>query len=378
MKSPVRFTPKKEIITLTSLRGIAAMGVVTLHLAPQFSGVFDINVYTHFIKKSYLWVDFFFILSGFIMCYVYGSLFKENLTRKNYFRFMSLRLIRIYPLHFATLSVFLIFEFLQLFLTKMEYVRGITVFENQTSIFSLIANAFLIHSWGVVKTPGWNEPSWSISAEFFAYLLFPFLMFFVVKLREFGFFLLGIIGFGLLLYLQVTNGNMFASVQQGLMRGLGGFLIGMVIFHINGIVGKTDKRFIGFAQLISVIGIIWIMHTGSPDIAVIPFFALLILFSSTDQSWIGTFCRMRPVYFLGTISYSLYMTHNIVILAFNKKWGTIIPDLNFVFKTGWVFLLTGVQLALIIFISYIFYTYIEDWFRRYLRQKIIENKTSAT
>ena len=377
MKSPTRYSAKNEIVSLTSLRGVAAMGVVLLHLRPQLVSVFDVNIYTNFIAKSYLWVDFFFILSGFIMCHVYGSLFEERLTSKNYFKFICLRLIRIYPLHLATLAVFIGFELLQLILTNMRFLGGVTVFENQTSIFSLIANILLIHSWDIVDVPGWNAPSWSISAEFFVYLLFPFLLFTFIKLKKIGFFLMGLAGFGLLIGLQISKGDLFSTVQQGLIRALGGFLIGMVVFYLNGIVGKINEQLINVAQAIAVIGIVWFMHIGGPDIAVIPFIALLILFSSNDKGWVGSFCRVRPMYFLGVISYSLYMTHSIIILIFNKRWATLIPDLNFIFETKWVFLLTAVQLVLIILISYLFYTFVEDFSRRRLRQMFISNKTEA-
>ena len=128
-----------------------------------------------------MWVDFFFILSGFVMCHVYQHIFRNVVDRHNYFRFIGLRLIRIYPLHILTLLVFVLFELIQWFLVRAELLHGITVFSDQSSLFSLAANFLLIHAWGVVDTSGWNQPSWSISVELFAYLVFPFVFFWMQK-----------------------------------------------------------------------------------------------------------------------------------------------------------------------------------------------------
>lgn len=60
------------------------------------------------IRKGYLMVDLFFILSGFIMMHVYKNAFSSDLKFKSYLSFLKARLARIYPLHFFTL-LFLVF-----------------------------------------------------------------------------------------------------------------------------------------------------------------------------------------------------------------------------------------------------------------------------
>lgn len=362
-----------EITSLTSLRGVAALGVVMLHLNLQLGELAKGSAISSILGHGHLWVDFFFVLSGFIMCYVYRRHFEARVGWADYSRFICLRLIRVYPVHFATLMVFVGFEFIQLFLVSAGYLSGITVFTNQSSVFSLVANVFLIHSWGVVDVIGWNQPSWSISAEFFAYLVFPFLMVWLNAGRPAAMVLLSILSIVLLLTVQLTVGSLNTSINLGVLRGLGGFVAGMIVFYHAGHVARLGAGALNFLQSISVIGILAVMHFGVPEILVMPFFALLVFASSADRGWVARFSRLRPVYFLGLISYSLYMTHNIVTQVFHKRWATFFPKLSFVFEGPWVWLLLAVETVLIIVTAYLFYALLENPSRRYLRRKLIEN-----
>ena len=82
----------------------------------------------------------------------------------DYRRFLSLRLARIYPVHLVMLAI----------------VFGIWGF-GDTLLFTntprtLASNALLVHSWGISRKLSFNFPSWSVSAEWFAYLAFPMLL----------------------------------------------------------------------------------------------------------------------------------------------------------------------------------------------------------
>jgi peptidoglycan/LPS O-acetylase OafA/YrhL len=90
------------LTTLTPLRGIAAMFVAIFHsnlILKTFINPFG----AYFVGSSWLWVDFFFVLSGFILCYVYGDNFKSSLTLSLYWKYLKARFARVYPLHFITL-----------------------------------------------------------------------------------------------------------------------------------------------------------------------------------------------------------------------------------------------------------------------------------
>jgi peptidoglycan/LPS O-acetylase OafA/YrhL len=83
---------------LTSLRGIAALCTVLAHLIVIWGDVFpwlqDASLFRDFALHTYLFVDFFFVLSGFVMCHAYGHHFAENVSAAGYRRFLRTRFAR--------------------------------------------------------------------------------------------------------------------------------------------------------------------------------------------------------------------------------------------------------------------------------------------
>ena len=83
-------------IALDSLRGIAALGVAAYHLHGG-GALFDLAV----VRGGWLWVDFFFVLSGFVISSSYGERLAQDFSLA---RFMLLRLGRVWPLHINVLA----------------------------------------------------------------------------------------------------------------------------------------------------------------------------------------------------------------------------------------------------------------------------------
>src|SRR4051812_9167715 len=90
---------KAEIRQLTSLRGVASMFVVIHHLKKEFGTTINLDGHTQIFNCGYLWVDFFFILSGFVMGLVYADFLAWPVAPQRYRQFLTKRLARIYPLH---------------------------------------------------------------------------------------------------------------------------------------------------------------------------------------------------------------------------------------------------------------------------------------
>lgn len=113
------------IPNLTALRGLAALIIIFFHYN-FFITKFVTPEMTHIAGKLYLMVDLFFVLSGFIMCYVYGDLFKDGVNRTTMKQFMIARFARIYPLHLAVL-LFLIglAFFAEATNTLVNFTRGV-------------------------------------------------------------------------------------------------------------------------------------------------------------------------------------------------------------------------------------------------------------
>ncbi len=146
----------RTLDALTGLRFFAALGVFFYHAASQ--------IYV----KSDLWavsgaaVSFFFVLSGFILTYVYI----ERLPKMGVAQFYLNRWARLWPLHFFLLIIVLVYRY------PTEYSH------DQELWGKLLANALLVQSW--LPFENWpttfNGVAWSISTEFGFYLVFPALL----------------------------------------------------------------------------------------------------------------------------------------------------------------------------------------------------------
>jgi peptidoglycan/LPS O-acetylase OafA/YrhL len=131
---------------------------------------------TMFFEKCYLMVDLFFVMSGFIIYHVYGMNFKTKLMKEALREFFVARFARTYPLHFFSLLLLILLTLLLApsgtYPNMMEYPSAIP------------ANFFLLQSFHTLHIYTWNIPSWSISAEWAAYALFPVIALFILRKRK--------------------------------------------------------------------------------------------------------------------------------------------------------------------------------------------------
>lgn len=240
---------------------------------------------------------------------------------------------RIFPLHFVTLMVSAIIVILisqgitiaddSLFVTAHQ---GLT---RPVLIRGIVANLTLVHAWGT--TPGllFNLPSWSISAEWFAYMAFPAFIIFLQGLARRETTKLAIVLFGFLTFASVTYLTVGAELTRmswniGIFRIVPEFLIGLSLHRF----GRTwtagpSGSIIGFVNSIAVIAFGVYLSSVFPQaiavFAAITVLALgaLVLFGA-DASRYGHFRWLGGdigVY-LGEISYSIYMLHFLIAEVF--------------------------------------------------------------
>ena len=156
-----------EIRALAGARAIPPLILVLFHYCAgrTYPGAkwFDLPV-----GKGYLWVEFFFILSGFVLTYVYGARWRDMWQFKSYVRFIETRLTRLYPLH-----LFMLFVILFMVIT----MRALAAHYGYVSIYdepyhpintwpTFIANLFLVQAWNMFPYLSWNGASWFVSVEF--------------------------------------------------------------------------------------------------------------------------------------------------------------------------------------------------------------------
>jgi peptidoglycan/LPS O-acetylase OafA/YrhL len=161
---------KAEIRALTGARGMAALLVVIYHFYPSDQMV--PAALGHIIGKGYLWVDLFFVLSGFVLALNYAHLFAGAWGLRQWGDFLLRRLGRIYPLYIVlTLATLIVTVALFGRISGEGLPPGTAVLAHP--LRDITANVLLVQSWGIARSV--NGPGWSISTEWAAYILFPLL-----------------------------------------------------------------------------------------------------------------------------------------------------------------------------------------------------------
>jgi peptidoglycan/LPS O-acetylase OafA/YrhL len=350
------------IRALTGIRWFAALWVVLYHFQSTVKSVLPDWRYLDPISRSgYAGVDLFFVLSGFIISYNYLDRFRRWEWRKH-LHFLELRLARIYPVYFTTLMIVVA----QLLLAKAFHKT--LNFEGNYTVKQFFANLTMINGWGVQRiVNAWNFPAWSVSAEWFAYLLFPF--FALVVYRITSRYISSICA------ISVLGLYVFAATHGWggpLIRVSCEFVCGMFLFRIYS--GGNASRLWQLLVPIAAIGaaVILIVTSGSPPGGLlVADCAVMVIGLSMSHGRLAQFLGSRPLVFLGEISYSLYLTHGI-IFEFQKKvlrmhhfvHSGIVPRVGIVVFYGVVLFVSAAGMYLIV----------EKPARNWLRTRIHEPK----
>ncbi len=347
-----------DIRSLTSLRFFAAMAIVLFHFTSLLP--FEANAHTNFFLKCHLGVDFFFILSGFVLMHVYQNAFSNGIHASLPFYFR--RLARIYPLHVAT---FLLCAVLDIGF----WLKGWRPVPDYFSLKNVIGNLLLLQSLGFMPINTFNAPSWSISAEWFAYLLFPFIAFKLVKADESQSCIASLAAFVILWVLVENFGARSLTARTtdyGVLRIIPEFIAGMALNRLG---KKYSLKWFGRGFFTLCAGAIVVLgHFGAPDIFIVLIF-FAVIFATAEQARQGQermLARSFPVY-LGEISYAIYMTHYLVLMygldyPLQALYGKTVPAVVYYTDFG---LLFPVTLCASIFLYHFVEKPCRQWGRRF-------------
>ncbi len=380
----------RYLSNLTPLRGIAALLTVIFHVdivLSMFQGKLLDQSSSHLISRMYLMVDFFFVLSGFIMCHVYAKQFSTNVTALNFREFTLARFARVYPLHLFSLLLTSLFLFL-LYQAGMQ-VTPILDTENSTS--SLLTNLLLLHSMNFHQWFTFTHASWSISVEWWMYMIFPFLVAPFMRLSTPGRLLvvsLCIAGYFMIGYLLVplvtvpdalsffrTNGttpfSLNVSYQFGFFRCLFGFVIGMMVY----LAWKDNwaKKFFssGFTLLVLVTGLFLCMHFAVLDVFTVLFFPFILLCAAYGNRYMNAMLGTKALQKLGDWSFSIYLIHQpflyqaTALMQNKEKTGIDLSNMSML--TSWLICVGFIVFLLLV--SFLSYRFIELPARNYINKK---------
>lgn len=301
------FAPDTELRALTSARGIAAWMVVLFHLRLGIADLSDDLL--HFFAKGYLAVDFFFLLSGFVIWLSWGERLRADWREVP--RFWQKRVARIWPLHLLVLAGTVAFA-----LALVVTGRG------EPTIYpfgELPLHIALLQNWGFTERLSWNVPAWSISCEFAAYLLFP-LFVRAVDWRALPSWLviaaIGALIVSLASIIAASPSIGFDIPHYGLIRCLIEFAQGGAICALWLRWRSAPAVPAAIAAIVLVLGLAgW--RFGLPETLMMPVtFAALLLTLALTSSMRRNPLGWTPLHYLGEISYSTYLSHYMLFVLF--------------------------------------------------------------
>jgi peptidoglycan/LPS O-acetylase OafA/YrhL len=354
-----------RIDKLDGLRGIFSLMVVLHHFGAEMipTAVFE----NFFIRESYTFVDFFFVLSGFVIAYNYHTL--SSFTA--FVSYIKKRFVRLFPLLFFTINIFL-----AMYLVKDLFGSGMQESFDFQGYFDAL---LFMNSTPVLGSSfGINPPSWSISSEMISYIVFGLISILAVHKRR-PLLLGGIILAGMAF--SIYSGFFFFGADYGFIRGLVCFNTGYFVWLIN---QKSFKIPDGIELIIPFLigGLLYLLFELDVNgvtkqmvgMVLIPLtFGASILILLKSNGLLSRLLNTAPSKFLGKVSYSVYLNHWFFIFFMSKVYVTLgIPNTP-LFQTLSLIL----TLILLVIYSYFTYTLIERKSGSYLKKLIFRPELST-
>lgn len=300
------------------LRGLAALMVAFLH----FDVVYSLSE-NRFINSSWLFVDFFFVLSGFIIAANYSKRINDSFAL---FSFIALRVGRLWPLHVFILFLYVLVEFFIFILLRYEVVTlSYMPFQGARYAAGIIYEVLFLHALPFLPNTSWNSPSWSISVEFVTYIVFGVL---ILSLPRYRNWLCVIFIMGSSIVVSLSSEGIESAHEVAIFRCIYGFFVGVLLFSLyssSGLkvsVSKLRNNTILFSvievlSVISVITFISYAHIHGVSILAPFLFALTTLPFLFGNGVLSRLLRTRLFLSLGNLSYSIYMVHSFIFSILN-------------------------------------------------------------
>jgi len=305
---------------LDGIRGLLALSVCANHI---LGGLENWSPDRPFVG-AYLAVDYFFILSGFVLSLTLDKKPVSQLT------FLKKRFLRLFPLLFITV----ILCFIIYYNNKLH--GAFYPAENKLSWRTFLENIFFLSSTGLVKTGMINDPAWSIGIEFWVSSI---LLYWIFRMKNPIIFLISIAAY-ITLYYMGGNGlqlapQPFLFTNLGALRGLAGMSLGAFLYKNR----ETLRLYMGYIPIIirriilllCAIGIGITQYYGATGLGdfsalllIIPFF--IMPKADADKDCVLKVLNSRAGCYLGELSFPVYLIHTPVIIfllppSYMSHWG---------------------------------------------------------
>ncbi|HWV15881.1 MAG TPA: acyltransferase [Cellvibrio sp.] len=363
---------KSYISSLTPLRGIAAIWVVLFHIDVSLFyrdlGALISRDATGIFCKGYLWVDFFFLLSGFIIAHVYGESLALRPRLPQVRHYLWARFSRLYPLHlFTFLCLIPPAILLPIYFPQVVDDSWQTYF----AWSAVPSNLLLTNAMNQHVHLSWNIVSWSIGAEWWTCVFAIVLIFFMHQRKLWQVSACMLAAFVALAWLarSLPDNNLDITFNYGFFRCFFEFVIGLGLYEFYR--QKVARQYLAKDSLfiLLLLSLVIIFHWKFYDLSIIPVFLVMILAAAYNRNKLCEILNKPIFQYLGNISYSIYLMHSLWFMVFwfsLPQWKLADPSLQFspIMKLGYIALFLG----LTIISAHFSHQYIEVAGRRYLRK----------
>lgn len=337
---------------LDSMRAVAALGVICWHYVHAFNAAPLGSLLAPFYGRGLLMVDFFFVLSGFVLT----NAFWTDRRAPHFVASVRARVARMYPLHAAMLVTVAVLQcYLVMGLSAAPFIY------THNDPYHFVLNALLLNGSGLQEGFSFNAPAWSISTEFLVNLVFLGLISLPRRFARIGLLLVGSVALGAMAVRGVINGTRaFGVVDNDLVRTAAGFVVGVATAVAR---SRWSWRLPAWACDLAALVLLaactvylatrnlW-SNTGDMLVCFVGFPALVL--SVIGSGVVRSVLRLRPLVYLGEISYSIYLVHfpvQLLIHVASVRTG-VIPA----FGSPWFFL---AFIAVVIAVAAVTYRLIE-------------------
>jgi peptidoglycan/LPS O-acetylase OafA/YrhL len=402
------------IPALTGLRFLAAASVAFTHIT---LGMFRLpegsvsHLYILFTSLSGVGMTLFFVLSGFVIHYNYSASVGKGGSR-GIFNFLAARLARLYPLYIACVLFDLwLGNNIQILFMKSGHVPAHVVQAfpyyasmTQSWFYRIIENNNLIYQFG-----GMPQVAWSVSTEWFFYLAYPLVYLAIAQLRSVRHVFVAAILWSVAVYAAMTfifahvaELNSFAVAKFGPIADVGthdqdsffrwlvyfspysrisefilGCLTASAYMRLRTLPVSPREEHAGLIILVATIlglaavhflmfGPYQILTSYQMNYGFAPLVAILIFCCSRYRNAIVSALSRPYIIIAGEASYSLYLLHPLIILAFSSRIGTVTWVGMVLLALPWVGIVCLNALGMAIIVHAVYETPARRWLRRIL------------
>lgn len=302
---------KIRFVWLDFYRFIFALIVVFSHYQGQLAS-----------KTAYLAVDFFFVLSGFVLAYAYADKVENENFAKN---FLIDRVARLYPLYFLFMLITLVLNIICFALAGHGLSEGWAYKDGRA--YTFILSLLLLQNAGLTTNASWIAPAWSISVEVIVNVALIYVFAKMYKARNDFNVITALGSVSLFFFVVIFNAhkslgnfetNLFGFLNSGLARGFAGILLGIIVYKVYKLMyslaqSKQTECFLVLWASGIVLAVIFLSgyKVNNIDFIAIPFFFIFIL----SMAWRESFAEKkssrldRVAEVCGSMSYGIYIVH---------------------------------------------------------------------